>query len=262
MPTEASQTRPGDYRIGDWRFDVDGAALTRGDEVRRLEDRAARTLALLCRCRGEVVTQTEIVAEIWNNRHISPNSVAVVMRDLRRALDDDARAPRHIATVNRRGYRLLVEGATPAPPRDARLWLADVAAVVVGLALTTGALALRPAVPGPVMLVVQSTVNATGTADYGPLTLALHELVRNDVRAMSGVRVLVGERAGRDGSLILSSRLVIWNALPTLSLTVADPETGVVVWSGMAVGSPDRIAGKSLALLDRMQTDLVPAEAT
>ena len=253
-------TRQTAHRIGDWRFDVEGAALTRGDETRRLEDRAARTLDLLCRRRGEVVTQNEIVAEVWNNRHVSPNSVAVVIRDLRRALDDDARDPRHIATVNRRGYRLLAPGAAPAR-RDAGLWMADLAAVVVGLVLTAGALALRPASPGPLAVVVEQTVNATGAAAYDPLASALSELVRNDMSAAPGLRVLTPGAGRRGEALNLSSRLVVWNARPTLSLTVTDPETGAVVWSGMAIGQPDVIAGKATALLDRLQADLVSAES-
>lgn len=265
MPTDAGNPPPPrqtSHRIGDWRFDVEGAALTRGDETRRLEDRAARTLALLCRRRGEVVTQNEIVAEVWNNRHISPNSVAVVIRDLRRALDDDARDPRHIATVNRRGYRLLGEGAgAETTKRDAGLWAADIAAVVVGLAMTAAALALRPTPPAPLTVAVEPTVNATGAASWDPLALALHELVRNDMSDAPGVRILTGEAGRRNGdALTLSSRLILWNGLPTLSLTVTDPDNGAVVWSGMAQGPADRLAGNTLTQLDGLQSRLIPAE--
>lgn len=266
MPTDAgpqTPTRQTACRIGEWRFDIEGAALTRGDEVRRLEDRAARTLALLCRRRGEVVTQNEIVAEVWNSRHISPNSVAVVIRDLRRALDDDARNPRCIATVNRRGYRLLAEGAgaVAAAKRDSGLWAADVAAVVVGLALTATALALRPAPSAPLTVAVEPTVNATGAVSYGPLALALHELVRNDMSAAPGVRILTGEAGGRNGdALILSSRLILWDGRPTLSLAVTNPDSGAVVWSGMAQGPADRLAGNTLTQLDGLQSRLIPAE--
>lgn len=264
MPTDAgdlSMTRQTLHRIGDWRFDVEGAALTRGEEVRRLEDRAARTLALLCRRRGEVVTQNEIVAEVWNNRHVSPNSVAVVMRDLRRALDDDARNPRHIATVNRRGYRLLASGAAAAPGRNVGLWAADFAAVIVGLALTAAALALRPTPPVPLTIAVEPTVNATGAASYAPLALALHELVRNDMSDAPGVRILTGDAGRRNAdALTLSSRLILWDGRPTLSLAVTDPDSGAVVWSGMAQGPANRLAGNTLAQLDGLQEQLTPAE--
>src|SRR5688572_22055096 len=109
-------------RIGDWTFDPAAGELTRGGERRRLEDRAARTLALLCRRRGEVVSHGEIAAEVWNGRTVSPNSLPVVIADLRRALDDDARAPRFIETVAKRGYRLMAEAgsALPAPAPNPR----------------------------------------------------------------------------------------------------------------------------------------------
>lgn len=263
MPTDAgdlSGTRQTAHRIGDWRFDVEGAALTRGDETRRLEDRAARTLALLCRRRGEVVTQNEIVAEVWNNRHISPNSVAVVMRDLRRALDDDARNPRHIATVNRRGYRLLAPDAPPVR-RDTSLWTGDLAAVAVGLAMTAAALALRPFPPAPPTVVIERTLNATGDAAYDPLALALNELVRNDMSGAPGTRILDAGAAGRNPeALHLASRLILWDGRPTLSLTVTDPGSGAVVWSGMAQGPANRLAGNTLAQLDGLQEQLTPAE--
>src|SRR5688572_15094447 len=104
-------------RIGDWTFDPAAGELRRGAERRRLEDRAARTLALLVRRRGEVVSQAEIAAEVWNGRTVSPNSLPVVIADLRRALDDDAREPRFIETVAKRGYRLMADsGAVAAPP--------------------------------------------------------------------------------------------------------------------------------------------------
>ena len=86
-----------EHHIGDWRFDVAGAALVGPTGERRLEHRAARTLELLCRRRGETVTHREILAEVWESRAVSRNSVAVVIADLRRLLGDDAGDPRHIA---------------------------------------------------------------------------------------------------------------------------------------------------------------------
>src|SRR5688500_10958161 len=113
---EGGASQMAGHSIGDWTFDPDANELHRGDERRRLEHRAARTLELLCSRPGQVVTPDEIVAHVWNGRAISANSVPVVISDLRQALEDDARSPRYIETVAKRGYRLLGERPAEAPP--------------------------------------------------------------------------------------------------------------------------------------------------
>src|SRR5687767_9601318 len=87
------------YRIGGWTFRAGENELLKDGERRRLEDRAARTLELLCRRAGEAVAQDEIIAEVWNGRSQSPNSIPVVIGQLRKALGDDARSPRFIETL-------------------------------------------------------------------------------------------------------------------------------------------------------------------
>lgn len=105
------------WHIGTWTFDVLGARLVAGETEIPLEHRAARTLELLCRSRGRPVSRNEILADVWEGRSVSANSVAIVIADLRRALGDDASAPRFIATIPKRGYQLR-DAAPPvaAPP--------------------------------------------------------------------------------------------------------------------------------------------------
>ena len=108
------------YRIGGWTFRAGENELVQGGERRRLEDRAARTLELLCRRAGEAVGQDEIIAQVWNGRSQSPNSIPVVIGQLRRALGDDARSPRFIETVPKRGYRLVARGVRDRWPGRSR----------------------------------------------------------------------------------------------------------------------------------------------
>ena len=130
------------YRIGEWTFRAGENEFLQGGERRRLEDRAARTLERLCRRAGEAVGQDEIIAEVWNGRSQSPNSIPVVIGQLRRALGDDARSPRFIETVPKRGYR-LVAGPAAKEPRRRRGALALLAILL--LIVAGGAwLSLRP----------------------------------------------------------------------------------------------------------------------
>ena len=225
------------YSLGDWTFVPAANELRRGDERRRLEDRAARTLELLCARPGEPVAQEAIVAEVWNGRSQSPNSVPVVIGDLRRALDDDARRPRYIETVAKRGYRLIASpAAAPAAPR--RRWL-PLAVLVLIAAFAVWSLT-RPAADA---VQVADVINATGDPAYDPLARATSELIVTTLDRR-GVAVTRGE-----GGLALETKLVLWNGQPTVGLTATDA-SGAVRWSAMARGPAAQIAPNVMAALD------------
>jgi DNA-binding winged helix-turn-helix (wHTH) protein len=215
--------------FGRWIFEADGARLVAGGEERKLEERAARTLALLCEHRGEIVSQEEILDAVWGGRSVSANSVAVVVRDLRRALDDDARNPRFIETVAKRGYRLTAE--TP-PPQPIRAWLAIVAIIAT---LAVFALTRQSAI----VLAVDPVRNDTGQESYEALSRALSQVVIGQASKLAGVTVAA---EGTDAKVRLEARLILWNGTPALGLTATDPEDGHVVWTGMAEGGEDVIA--------------------
>jgi DNA-binding winged helix-turn-helix (wHTH) protein len=241
------------YRIGQWYFDVAGAALRGDGGERRLEDRAARTLALLCRRRGEIVGQAEILREVWNGRAVSSNSVAVVIGDLRRQLGDDAREPEHIVTIPKRGYRLNAASA-PQATRALVGVAAAIFALLLGLATLAFVRSAEPAAQGYDMLIVVSAVaNDTGERRYAPLATALTELVVNRVSRQHDVFVSRGAVAspGRSRDLSLDSHLILWNGQPTLSFTATDSLGGRVVWSEMAAGPEDEIAAHAVRALDR-----------
>lgn len=233
------------YRIGGWTFQAGENALVRGGERRRLEDRAARTLELLCRRAGEAVGQDEIIAEVWNGRSQSPNSIPVVIGQLRRALGDDARSPRFIETVPKRGYRLAVEPEAEAetrPERRARGGMAALGLLLLALAAIAW-LALRPAAPA---LAVSDVVNATGDPAHEPLARATSELIAADLsrRGLAFRRGPAGE-----GETGLTARLTLWTGEPTVGLTATGPD-GVVRWSAMARGPAERLPANVRRALD------------
>ena len=111
-------------RIGEWIADE------RLDEIHRAGDRVKldrRTMALLSYLAsrpGEVVSADELLENVWRGVVVAPSSVYQTIAVLRRALRDDADEPRYIATVPRKGYRLIapVEAepagqTSPAAPR-------------------------------------------------------------------------------------------------------------------------------------------------
>ncbi len=120
-------------QIGDCKFTPALNQIERASATIRLEKRVADVLNELLRRRGEVVSKDELLDRVWGGAFVSDHSVAISISELRRALGDDAKSPRYIQTVPKRGYRLLVDGdmvdARAAPNVNARIESAQPAAV-------------------------------------------------------------------------------------------------------------------------------------
>jgi len=247
--------------IGPWVFDATDGCLRGADGTRKMEDRTARTLELLCAHRGAIVSQTMILEAVWKGRHVSPNSVAVVVADLRRALGDDAREPLYIETVAKRGYRLKDDpSAAPAlfVPRPARnrrrrqtyrvLLSLAIAFVLAGTVAVFSRLTDHR--PAHLRIAVEPVRNETGLGGYAALASAMSELLVDRIAAFDAVDVYRQTAAGTVGTtaLIVRSKLILWNGIPTLSMTTEDGD-GHVVWTGMAEGAPDTLAQKTLVEL-------------
>jgi TolB-like protein/DNA-binding winged helix-turn-helix (wHTH) protein/Tfp pilus assembly protein PilF len=108
-------------------FEVDLAAwrLLRGGQPVAIEPKALALLALLVERRGEVVTKTEILDQIWKDAAVTENAMVRVIGQIRSALGDDPKEPKYLETVHTRGYRFIplvtwtVVGSPPTPsPAD------------------------------------------------------------------------------------------------------------------------------------------------
>lgn len=243
-------------QIGPWSFDVDGGRLVAGETEVPLEHRAARTLELLFRERGRPVSRETILTAVWDGRSVSANSVAVVIADLRRALGDDAAAPRFIATVPKRGYRLseeAPEAIVPAPVTPARTYKhfgLGVALAILALLALALVVARGRSDGGHIAVVVTPTTNDTGQTQYRPLVTALQALI-TDRLARMGVDVITSgtpPSAGPKRALWLRSRLILWSGTSTLSMEAVDSD-GHLTWSAMAVAPPDDLASATIAQL-------------
>lgn len=71
-----------------------------------------RLLVYLAGRAGEVVSIDELLKEVWSGVIVTSDSVYQAIASLRRTLGDDPKAPTYIATVPRRGYRLIAPVAT------------------------------------------------------------------------------------------------------------------------------------------------------
>jgi Tol biopolymer transport system component len=105
----------GPFRLGDWQVHPDRHELHRDGEVRHLQPRLVALLLRLVQADGATVSRDQLLASAWRRRIVNDEVLSRSIADLRRVLDDDARAPRLIETVPKLGYRLLLPALPPAP---------------------------------------------------------------------------------------------------------------------------------------------------
>ena len=116
MPPEEKATR--DFRLGEWLVRPSLGRLNGPAGKVRLEPRAMEVLRCLAAHAGEVVSRQKIIDAVWQQEFVGDAAVSGAVVKLRGALGDDARSPRFIETVSKRGYRLVVgRWARPRCPR-------------------------------------------------------------------------------------------------------------------------------------------------
>jgi DNA-binding winged helix-turn-helix (wHTH) protein/TolB-like protein len=138
-------------QIGDWRVDPALGELTRGDEVVRLEARTLRLLLFLAARPGQVVSNDDLLDQVWPGVTVTPDSVYQAVASLRRQLGDDPRRPRYIANAPRLGYRMVADvkdlAESAAVHRSRRVGGALLATVLLVAGAAAGWKILQPAPP-------------------------------------------------------------------------------------------------------------------
>jgi two-component system response regulator MtrA len=94
-------------RFGDIEINPSSRTVTRGGELVGLSPKEFDLLLTLIRRRGAVASRVELLREVWGHRvEVMTRTVDIHIAELRRKLEDDPSAPRHILTVWKAGYRL------------------------------------------------------------------------------------------------------------------------------------------------------------
>ena len=93
--------------FGDIEINPASRTVTRAGQVVALSPKEFDLLLTLVRRRGAVVSRVELLREVWGHRvEVMTRTVDIHIAELRRKLEDDPSAPRHILTVWKAGYRL------------------------------------------------------------------------------------------------------------------------------------------------------------
>lgn len=217
QPPEKAPRVPdlGRFGMGEWEVNQAENALFSEGRCVRVEPRVMDVLVYLAAESGRVVSKDELLTAVWNGAFVEEGALAQAVHSLRKALGDDARQPRYIQTIPKRGYRLVAsvapgETLSPASAPDVlpvptssllRRWYPLLLAVAIGLAtilILWQTLGRRQAdaVQGKPRIVVLPFRNFGETQD-GYFTEGLSEEITRDLASLASLHVIAQTSAVR-----------------------------------------------------------------
>ena len=113
----SASSNPVRVRFDRFELDEANARLLRDGTAVALAPTPFAVLCALVRQPGSLLTTNALLDEVWGHQFVTDSVLRTAISELRTALDDDARKPRFIETVSRRGYRFIAApSAIPAAP--------------------------------------------------------------------------------------------------------------------------------------------------
>jgi DNA-binding winged helix-turn-helix (wHTH) protein len=105
--TPVDLSTPG-FWLHDWCVYPKLDRISRDGATVHIEPKVMDLLVYLARHSGQVVSKNDIIDAVWEGHIVANSALSRCMALLRGALGDDARKPRYIETIPKRGYRLIV----------------------------------------------------------------------------------------------------------------------------------------------------------
>lgn len=99
----------GSIQFGDVKVDLNARLVTKANQMVHLTPTEYRLLTVLVANAGRVVTNPQLLREVWGPSHSeSGHYLRIYMGHLRQKLEDDPAQPRYLLTETAVGYRLLL----------------------------------------------------------------------------------------------------------------------------------------------------------
>jgi DNA-binding winged helix-turn-helix (wHTH) protein len=114
---DAAVLNPVRVRFDRFELDEANARLLRDGTAVALAPTPFAVLCALVRHPGSLLTTNALLDDVWGHRFVTDSVLRTAISELRTALDDDARKPRFIETVSRRGYRFIAATIGPSSLR-------------------------------------------------------------------------------------------------------------------------------------------------
>jgi DNA-binding winged helix-turn-helix (wHTH) protein/tetratricopeptide (TPR) repeat protein/TolB-like protein len=207
-----------DFRLGDWIVKPLTNSVVGPAGEAHVEPKAMQVLSFLAGRPGQVVTKQEILGDVWEGTFVSEEVLPNAIWELRKALGDDAKRPRFIQTLPKKGYRLIARVETPTSSSNApaapqgrrtRMWRWLPAAAFAGLVAAGFLLAQSrrggaPATAGRSerSVLVMGFENHTRSPDLAWLTTGVPTMLRTGLAEVAGVRVVSDQAVSPDDSIV------------------------------------------------------------
>ncbi|MEM8634533.1 MAG: winged helix-turn-helix domain-containing protein [Pseudomonadota bacterium] len=178
-------------QIGRWAVYPQYNQVCADGEVLQLEPKLIELLMVFARRAGETLGRDELMSLVWDGVIVSDGTITNAVAVLRRTLKDDARSPKFIVTVPKRGYRLIapVSPLKNAPsPTDQVSYFSDTGSdntptergtalpvriwigVFGAITLLIGGLQLSRSKPGPLASTQHTLIQRLTSADGREIT--------------------------------------------------------------------------------------------
>ncbi len=157
MGAEGGNVLQGGFKAGEFLVQPDLNRLSGPQGSVSLEPKAMQVLLCLSDQAGQVVGKDELLQSVWPDTFVTEDVLKNAVWELRKAFRDDARKPRFIQTIPKKGYRLIAplsrSGPAASPPAVQSGWILRfalaAAAVVLVLLAAYVAWEDRPVVSSP-----------------------------------------------------------------------------------------------------------------
>ena len=97
------------YRFGEFTLDADQKVLLHKGKPLLLAPKVLDILLTLVQHSGRIVEKEELMRRVWPDTFVEESNLTYSVAQLRKTLGDDARHPRFIETIPKRGYRFIAE---------------------------------------------------------------------------------------------------------------------------------------------------------
>ena len=97
------------YRFEEFTLDANQKVLLREGKPLPLAPKVLETLLTLVQNGGRIIEKEELMTRLWPDTYVEESNLTYTIVQLRKTLGDDARHPRYIETVPKRGYRFIID---------------------------------------------------------------------------------------------------------------------------------------------------------
>lgn len=285
-PNETSQGMPR-YLIDGRIVDFSTNEIISGTDSIHVEPKSMEVLRFLFEHAGEVLSRDEIQDRIWGDVTVGQDSITNAIIKLRKAFGDDAKNPRVIATVPKRGYRVIApvelevvantvqrsdapeKLATSTPAKPWFLGLLILITVIAAYFFWSEAQAPERQIVeqshvtahGKISIAIAPFTNIDGDPKHEYLAHGVEDTILTELSQLvqlSVMRLPDKEESTVSYQYILEGGVLRSGTKIRIDTRLIDAETGVVLWANRY----DRPFSDLIAVEDEIQIALIDKLAT